>query len=368
MHGRQDLRAVYRVSLREHGYQSDPAQERAIARLEALRDRLTRQARGRPAWRRLLGGLRAPRDVQSPRGVYLWGGVGRGKTYLMDLFQAHAGVPVRREHFHRFMKELHSRLRELRDVPDPLPQVAAGLIGDARALCLDELYVSDIADAMILAGVFDGLVRRGAALVCTSNTPPGGLYRDGLQRARFLPAIALLERHTEVIEVDSGVDYRLRELERAPLYLDSGAADSDALLRQRFAAIAGDPGRSGGTLLLEGRAVPVRCVSADVVWFDFDAVCAGPRSQSDYVEIARDFHTVLVSGVPRFDGAMDDPARRFIALVDELYDRNVKLVLSAAVAADALYAGERLEFEFRRTSSRLVEMQSHDYLTRPHKG
>jgi cell division protein ZapE len=300
--------------------------------------------------------------------VYLWGGVGRGKTFLMDLFQANAGVTARREHFHRFMKEVHARLHELRDIPEPLIHVAAAIGGDARVLCLDELYVSDIADAMILAGLFDAFVQQGVVLVCTSNTPPGGLYRDGLQRARFLPAIALLERHTRVIHVDAGIDYRLRQLEKAPLYFDSAASDIEDRMQQRFEAIAGNPGVAGEMLAIEGRSIATRRAAPDVVWFEFAAICDGPRSQSDYVEIARDFHTVLVSGVPLFDGTSENQARRFIALIDELYDRNVKLAVSATAPPEDLYRGERLQFEFERTRSRLVEMQSHEYLARPHKG
>jgi cell division protein ZapE len=368
MHGRNDLRAAYRASLRDHRYQPDPAQEQAIEHLEDLRLRLQRAAAGRNSWlTRLAARFRPAAGPPMMRGVYLWGGVGRGKTYLMDLFHAHAGVPVRREHFHRFMKEVHGRLHGLRELPDPLPRVAAEMTGDASALCLDELYVSDIADAMILAGLFDAFVRRGVVLVCTSNTPPGGLYRDGLQRGRFLPAIALLERHNRVVNVESGTDYRLRQLEKAPLYVDAGQ-NRDAWMQERFAAIAGDPGLDDGSIVIEGRPIPARRVSADVVWFDFAAICDGPRSQSDYVEIARDYHTVLVSDVPRFDAAADDQARRFIALVDELYDRSVKLVLTAAGPPERLYGGERLAFEFERTRSRLVEMQTHDYLARPHKG
>ena len=367
MHGPRDLAAVYRQSLEAHGYQADAAQEHAIGCLEELRQRLTREARGRRAWLgRLLG--RHTDDPEARRGVYLWGGVGRGKTFLMDLFHAHAGVPVRREHFHRFMKEVHARLHELRDVSEPLGRVASGMRGDAVVLCLDELYVSDIADAMILAGLFDAFVQEGVVLVCTSNTPPGGLYRDGLQRARFLPAIALLERHTRVVNVDGGIDYRLRALEKAPLYLDSGAIDSEAGMQERFTSIAGTAGEADTQLVVEGRTIGTRRAAADVVWFDFAAICDGPRSQADYVEIARDYHTVLVSGVPRFDAASDNQARRFIALVDELYDRNVKLVIAAAAPPEALYGGERLAFEFARTRSRLIEMQSHDYLARPHKG
>ena len=369
MRGPRDLGAVYRASLQAHGYRPDSSQEQAIARLEELRQRLKREAQHRGSWwARLPDRWRAQESPDARRGVYLWGGVGRGKTFLMDLFQTHAGVALRREHFHRFMKEVHARLHELRDLPAPLIEVAAAMRGDARVLCLDELYVSDIADAMILAGLFDAFVQQGLVLVCTSNTPPGGLYRDGLQRARFLPAIALLERHTRVINVDAGIDYRLRQLEKAPLYLDSGTADNEARMLERFEAIAGSPGVADQTLAIEGRLIATRRAAADVVWFDFAAICDGPRSPSDYVEIARDFHTVLVSGVPCLDAASDNQARRFVALIDELYDRNVKLVVSAAASPAELYRGERVQFEFERTRSRLVEMQSHDYLARPHKG
>ncbi len=300
------------------------------------------------------------------RGLYLWGGVGRGKTFLMDLFHAHLAVPARRQHFHRFMKDVHGRLRQLREIESPLEHVAAEIGRDARVLCLDELYVSDIADAMLLSGLFAGLVERGVTLVFTSNAPPSELYRDGLQRSRFLPAIALIERCTETVNVDAGLDYRLRQLEKAPLYLDAADPFVDDSLALRFEEIAASRGESGGSLEVEGRTITVRSALADVIWFDFEALCAGPRGTADYVEIARDFHTVLVSGVPVFDDGMDDPARRFIALVDEFYDRSVKLVVSAAAPPERLYRGERLAFEFERTRSRLAEMQTHEYLARPH--
>jgi cell division protein ZapE len=365
MSGRGTLQHAYHESLRRHGHRPDAAQEHAIARLEDLRLRLAAtDARGGG----LLGRLRRfRREPAGPvRGLYLWGGVGRGKTFLMDLFRAQLTVPSRRDHFHRFMKDVHARLRSLRDREDPLAIVAADIASDARVLCLDELYVSDIADAMLLSGLFAGLVQHGTALVFTSNAPPSGLYRDGLQRSRFLPAIALIERCTETVNVDAGLDYRLRQLEKAPLYLDAADPFADEALALRFEEIAGESGEPGGTLEVEGRRIPLRRRSADVVWFDFEAICAGPRGTSDYVEIARDFHTVLVSGVPVFDAGVDDPARRFIALVDEFYDRSVKLVLSAAAAPDGLYRGERLAFEFARTRSRLAEMQTHEYLARPH--
>jgi cell division protein ZapE len=252
-------------------------------------------------------------------------------------------------------------------VSDPLPRIAAEIAADARALCLDELYVSDIADAMILSGLFASLIAEGVALVFTSNAPPADLYRDGLQRSRFLPAIALIEESCEIVNVDAGADYRLRQLEKAPLYVSSAAGDGDGVLQARFEAIAGATGDAGGSLEVEGRNIHTRRRTSGVVWFDFAAICEGPRGTSDYVEIARDFHTVFVSGVPVFDATRENEARRFIALVDEFYDRNVKLVLSAAAAPGELYQGDRLRFDFERTRSRLAEMQSHEYLARPHR-
>ena len=367
MSSRGTLQHAYQESLRRHGYQPDAAQQHAVQRLDDLRRRLEAADASAGGW---LGRLRRASHVRrgAVRGIYLWGGVGRGKTFLMDLFHASLACPARRHHFHRFMKDVHGRLGHLRDRADPLPQVAAEIAAEARVLCLDELYVSDIADAMILAGLFAGLDERGVTLVFTSNAPPSGLYRDGLQRSRFLPAIALIERCTETVNVDAGHDYRLRQLERAPLFIDGADDSAEASLARRFTEIAGEPGGAGGSIEIEGRQIPVRRRSAEVVWFDFAAICDGPRSASDYVEIARDFHTVFVSGVPVLGDGANDPARRFIALVDEFYDRNVKLVLSAAALPDALYRGERLAFEFQRTRSRLAEMQTHQYLARPHLG
>ncbi|MBP9130714.1 MAG: AFG1 family ATPase [Steroidobacteraceae bacterium] len=367
---RADLQKEYEAALVRHGYRPDPAQQHAVDRLSDLAVRL-RGAENRSKagffgrWRTQAG--RRGGSAAGERGVYLWGGVGRGKTFLMDLFHAHVGVPTQREHFHRLMKDLHARLGELRDLPDPLQHVAADIARDIRVLCLDELFVSDIADAMLLGGLFAGLFERGVTLVFTSNLPPSQLYRDGLQRQRFLPAIAAIERQCEVINVDGGEDYRLRLLEKAPLYLDARLPDTHRQLETRFADLCGGDTCTSGQLAIEGRNIPFVARADEVVWFEFDAICDGPRSQADFVEIARDFHTVLISGLPQMDQTRDNPARRFIALVDEFYDRGVKLVLSAYAPVDELYVGERLRFEFDRTRSRLAEMQTHEYLSRPHR-
>jgi cell division protein ZapE len=362
----EGLRARYVAQLAREHQDADPAQLAALARLEDLRQRLidSPPAPARPRWLAAF----ARREVTPVKGLYLWGSVGRGKTFLMDLF--FASLPLqsaRRTHFHRFMYEVHARLTALKGKRSPLETVAAQIARDARVLCFDELYVSDIADAMILGGLFAGLFARGVTLVATSNVPPQELYRDGLQRQRFLPAIELLEAHMEVFKLAGGTDYRLRQLTRTGTYLPSGSPDTRARLEALFAHLAGHAKRHGGSIEIAGRPIPVVCASAAVVWFEFAALCAGPRSQDDYIEIAREYQSVVVADVPVFDETLENEARRFIALVDELYDRNVNLVVSAAAAPAAVYRGERLQEMFARTASRLVEMQSEEYLAREHR-
>lgn len=347
--------------------QFDAAQERAAARLDEVGARLRRARSSRlDDWRARLGWAMRGSSRGAPRGLYLWGGVGRGKTLLMDAFFASlAPVPGERSHFYRFMRQVHEELKDARGRENPLELVAARIAKRVRALCLDEFLVADIADAMILKGLFEALFRRGVALVATSNVAPRDLYREGLQRARFLPAIALLEAHLEVLELDSGVDYRLRQLERAPTYLDAAAPETQPSLARRFAALAGAPAEPA-TLLIEGR--PVRAVGAagDVAWFEFAELCEGARSQNDYIELARLFGTMFLSGIPVFTPEREDAARRFIMLIDELYDRGVKTLVSAAAEPQELYRGERLGREFPRAASRLIEMQSQDYLAGRH--
>jgi cell division protein ZapE len=302
------------------------------------------------------------------RGLYLWGGVGRGKTLLMDLF--YGCLPFEdklRRHFHRFMASVHAELKKLRDREEPLDAVADKLAGQTRIVCFDEFAVTDIADAMILAGLFRALFARGVTLVATSNIEPDKLYRDGLQRQRFLPTIALIKQHAEVLHVDGPVDYRLRVLERADVFQTPSGPAADERLAGYFDAIAPDEGDRGGALDLLGRKLAYLRSADGVIWFDFRAICDGPRSQDDYIELSRLYQTVLISNVPQLDITLENQARRFIALVDEFYDRRVKLILSAAVPVAELYRGERLRHDFQRTRSRLEEMQGHDYLAAEHR-
>jgi cell division protein ZapE len=361
-----NLRQRYQRELAAHGYQSDAAQSAAIERLEALRTRLLAEGSG-GFWQRLRNKPPSGDRPGQRRGVYLWGGVGRGKTWLMDLLYDSLPPGTRqRSHFHHFMRNMHQQLRHIGARQEPLQLLARRIARQTRLLCLDEFYVSDIVDAMLLGGLLEALLRRGVLLVITSNLPPSALYRNGLQRERFLPAIALLERELEVLAVDGGIDYRLRQLQRRPIYINSGAADSARQLQALFDALAGDHGENATDLRIAGRRLRALRRRGDVIWFSFATLCEQPRSPNDYGDIARDFHTVLLSDVPAFtDPQQDDEARRFIALVDEFYDQAVKLVLSAAAAPADLYRGERLQLEFRRTASRLVEMQTEFYLARP---
>jgi len=301
-------------------------------------------------------------------GLYFWGGVGRGKTYLVDTFFDSLPFEEKmRVHFHRFMQRVHDDLRKYDGEKNPLTLVAANLASEIRVLCLDEFFVKDITDAMILAGLLGELFNNGVALVTTSNIVPDGLYENGLQRARFLPAIDLLKQYTEVVNVDSGVDYRLRALEQAEIFhypLDSAANES---LTKSFKSIALGEGKADVAIEINHRQMKTLRIHEDVVWFDFDELCDGPRSQNDYIELAKEFHTVFLSDVPQMKRDTDDQARRFINLVDEFYDRNVKLIISAEAGIPDLYLGGNLSFEFDRTVSRLLEMQSHEYLAREHR-
>ncbi|GAB1406562.1 cell division protein ZapE [Thermomonas brevis] len=353
----------YAAGVARGDWQDDPAQRAVLPALDRIHHALLAPQPGAG----LLDRLRRKPPPAAPDGLYLWGGVGRGKTFLIDLFHDGLhGVPKRRTHFHRFMREVHERLRAHEGERDPLAAIARELRADLRVLVLDEFMVTDIGDAMLLARLLERLFAEGVVLVTTSNVAPVDLYKGGLQRARFLPAIALIQRHCQEVELASDTDYRLRALTRSPVYRAPLDAGSDAWLRTRWDELGADCRHMDAGIEIDGRRIPVRARCKGQAWFDFDALCEGPRGTADYIEVAREFHTVLLGGIPRMDASRDDAARRFVNLVDELYDRHVNLVCTADAAPMALYAGERLGAAFERTASRLTEMQSAEYLACEH--
>lgn len=361
----------YHFDLKEHGFQKDDAQLQAIKALNQLYLNLIdfqntpKSEVNTGFWSRLWS---KPQELPPPpKGLYFWGGVGRGKTYLMDTFyETLPGNRKMRVHFHRFMHRVHDELGALGEISDPLKSVADKFKTETDIICFDEFFVSDITDAMILGNLFQELFARDVILVATSNIPPQDLYRNGLQRARFLPAIQLIEENCEILNVDSGVDYRLRTLEQAEIYhfpLDRAASEN---LTRYYEQLVGEHKDIQCEIEINHRTVPVIAASNGVLHASFAQLCQSARSQNDYIEISRLYHTVLLADVVHMNHSIDDAARRFIALVDEFYERNVKLIISAEVALEALYSSGQLEFEFKRCQSRLIEMQSHDYLAKEH--
>lgn len=362
------MRAVYHRALERRGFVADPSQERAVARLQQLYEEWSAyKAKRRTRLHRLV--VRPP----LPRGVYLWGGVGRGKSFLMDSF--YACVPLVRKHrvhFHHFMRDVHRELDKLKSQADPLDRVAERIARRWRLICFDEMHVNDVADAMILGRLLERTMDLGVVYCMTSNYPPDELYKDGLKRNDFLPTIVLLKRRLDVIEVDSGVDYRLRALERSQTYVTPLGAEAEATLATAFRNIA-EMEEETHPLEIEGRKIPYRHRAGGVIWFDFDVICGRGRSQLDYLQLAQEFHTVIVSNVPRLGPDRRDEARRFTLLVDVMYDNRVKLFVSAETAPEQLLdkdavaaepQARAMVFEFDRTASRLIEMQSREYLAR----
>lgn len=341
----------------ERGYQLDDSQLLAVRHLQRLCNDLSKAgALGRlPLFKRFT-------RKNAPRGVYLWGGVGRGKSFLMDGFFSCAPVAhKKRVHFHHLMQEIHAGLKTATGHADPLAPVAREISRHTRLLCLDEFHVNDIADAMLMRGLLQALLAEGVVLVITSNSEPGDLYRNGLQRGQFLPAIALIRERFEVVRVEGGADYRQRELEQAPRYYAPPDDGAERALAGIFDAVAGGRGEAQATLNVLGRPLVVRRVAPGAAWFDFHALCGGPRGKADYIEIARRFPTVLISGVPQMTPPLAAEARRFVWLVDELYDRRVRLFISSAASLPDLYRGALIGEDFDRTLSRLKEMQSREY-------
>ena len=348
---------------RRHGYRLDAGQWQACVELERLwSDLVDLERTGRSL-------LRVFQRNEPVPGAYLWGGVGRGKSFLMDCF--HDTLPIarkRRVHFHRFMQSVHRHLRQLQGETDPLRLIGRQTARETRLLCLDELHVSDIGDAMIMRNLLASLFEHGVAVVVTSNQHPDELYAHGLQRAQFLPAIDLIKQRMALVHVEGATDYRLASLERAGVFHAGSVAETDPAMAKAFEDIAGEPGAENAVLEVDERQIRARRLATGVAWFDFEALCEGPRSQADYIELARRFHTVLVSGVPSFGLADGDRRRRFTWMVDEFYDRRVKLLFSALLPPEKLFAQAAGGPEIDRTVSRLAEMQTRRYLGEPHLG
>lgn len=352
-----DVRQFYEQSLSQRGYQPDEAQLRAIERLQrAYEEWVAYKAQRASAFKRLIS------RPAVPRGVYMWGGVGRGKSFLMDSF--YSVVPVVRKtrlHFHEFMRDVHRQLDELKGISDPLDEVAKRIAKKYRLICFDEFHVSDIADAMILYNLLKGLFDHGVSFVMTSNYEPSTLYPDGLHRDRMLPTIALLKEKLDVMNIDAGIDYRKRVLEQVKVYHTPLNAKTDEELRAAFASVA-EAADEDPRVHIEAREIRALRRAGSAIWFDFATLCGGPRSQNDYLELASRFQTVILSGIPRMSAAMSSEARRFTWLIDVFYDHKVKLIMSAAVEPDELYTVGTLSNEFHRTVSRIIEMQSKEYL------
>lgn len=357
-----NLTERYQIALDHEGQMRDPAQQEVLHEF----DRLLAQLNATPSW---MGWLRKRRPDRMPKGIYLWGGVGRGKTWLMDLFfELLPEGEKERLHFHRFMRWVHDELSRVSGQPEPLSIIAKNLAKRIRILCLDEFNVIDIGDAVILAGLIKALLSEGIVLVTTSNQHPDDLYKSGIQRASFLPAIALLNQYTNVIELKGDCDYRCELLEQLTIYHYPLNREVQAALEQEFDRLATDPVDDKNEVDIMGRPMQYLRRAPGLIWFDFEALCGPPRSQHDYIEIARCHHSVFVTNIPILDDSREDRSRRFIFCVDEFYDRRVKMVVSAEVALEELYQGQRLQFEFERTISRLQEMQTSAYLGQSHRG
>ncbi|MYM59537.1 cell division protein ZapE [Vibrio sp. OCN044] len=360
---------TYTRDIKQHGFHQDDAQLKAVQSLDKLYhdfiEYVSNPVVKKTGWKRWFSKTQA--QPVAPKGLYFWGGVGRGKTYLMDtFFEALPCEKKMRVHFHRFMYRVHDELNSLGEVNDPLELVADKFKSEADIICFDEFFVSDITDAMILGTLFQALFRRGVVLVATSNIPPQDLYRNGLQRARFLPAIELIQANCQILNVDSGIDYRLRTLEQAEIYhfpLDEQASIN---LGRYFEQLVGESKQGETCIEINHRQINIVNSYEGVLHATFEQLCQSARSQNDYIELSRIYNTVLLADVKQMGRLTDDAARRFIALVDEFYERHVKLIISAEVALEDLYTQGQLEFEFQRCQSRLIEMQSHDYLAKEH--
>ncbi len=358
----------YQQAIASGDFSHDDMQEQAMTYLDNICQQLEKCDLEQPkkSFFSFFKSSSSPLNV--PKGLYMWGGVGRGKTWMMDMF--YESVPTERKmrmHFHHFMKSVHAQLNELQGQENPLTKVADSIHDKAIVICFDEFFVSSVSDAMILGDLFTMLFQRGITLVATSNIEPAGLYKDGIHRDRFLPAIAEVEKNTTVMNIDSGIDYRLRVLQQAELYVHPLTKDNSHWLANRFADLANNQKLSKEPIMINGREIDINARTENTLFCDFRQLCMQPRSASDFIEIANDYSTVLVDNVPELNDYLVDPTRRFIYLVDEFYDRRVKLLVRAEQSIIELYQGEKLAFEIERTRSRLLEMQSEDYLKEEHR-
>ncbi|MGB5276754.1 MAG: cell division protein ZapE [Gammaproteobacteria bacterium] len=359
---------VYPVELKKNGFVSDPAQKQAVEALQVLHENLVADSDSRTAFlKRTL--CRLTRCKMTPvKGLYLWGGVGRGKTWLMNLLYESLPFDKRlRVHFHRFMLDVHEKLATMHHQKNPLTLIAKEYAARYRVLCLDEFIVTNITDAMLLSGLLQALFNNGVTLVATSNRIPDDLYRNGLQRERFLPAIDLIKQHTRVMHIDGETDHRIALLEQDDIYYTPVTVATNQKLLKRMQLLAPGSFSKAHVLTIHKRPIQTVMHADEIAWFEFDALCDAPRATPDYIELAREYHSIVLSDVPVMDENMDDRARRFIYLIDELYDRRVKLIISAHAPPEKLYTGSMLKFAFNRTSSRLIEMRSKDYLEKPHR-
>jgi len=358
----------YKTALQQPDMVNDAVQEQAISKLEALRSALTSSEKS--PLTNLLNKLSFFSGQQSNpvQGLYLWGDVGRGKTWLMNLFYEDLAIEEKnRIHFHHFMLDIHEKLGALNKQKNPLQHIAKQLARKYRVLCIDEFIVTNITDAMILSELLHALFKQQVCLVATSNRVPDDLYLNGLQRERFLPAIELIKTHNDVFHLDGGVDHRTTLLEQSDVYYYPVRENTHQLISQRMQELAVTPVIADKTLNILNREIKTISCSDEVVWFDFEIICTTPRAAQDYIELAQQYNTVIINNIPVMDEYSDDKARRFIYLIDELYDKNVKLIASAAAEPEQLYLGNMLKFAFHRTSSRLIEMRSHQYLSKPHR-
>lgn len=352
----------YAEALASGQFMADEAQAQAVQELDRVwKELLNRYKASKKAFRRF-------RRQTSPKGVYMWGGVGRGKTWLMDQF--YESVPFRRKtrmHFHHFMQHVHKELNKLSGQRNPLEIVADQIYKDAVVICFDEFFVSNVTDAMILSDLFQKLFVRGVTLIATSNIAPDGLYKNGIHRDRFLPTIEMVKKNCAVLNVDAGVDYRLRVLKQAQLFKSPLSNEAQNWMSGRFNALTHTQAHSKEPIVINNRVVETLGHTEDVLWCEFSELCFKPRSPADFIEIANIYNTVLVSNVPHLTDFLSEGTRRFIYLVDEFYDRGVKLLLTSQDSIIDIYQGEKLAFEIERTRSRLLEMQSDEYLHSEHR-